>query len=313
MPVIITRETIKGYIMDEQNRDGRRQGWRAGLALLIILSFADYLIAACPGDINRDGGVDQLDAGIVETEIGRTNCFTEPCQADLNGDGEVNGKDKEIVQSDLGRMDCLQGNEKLLENAGPSPEGVPGEEESRDEPQPKPGSVSTDQAAGESGEEFEAPGKPDREVSPTDEPSKIKFTRFKDNEDGTITDPDTGLMWTKNANLPADKMLFYNSLNYVREMNRGHIPNFGYTDWRLPTLEELKSLVDYTLYSGRGHGLPTGHPFNNVQLQKYGSYPVGSVYFWQSENAWLFSLYCRVVGRNVGSCLGYVWPVRNCK
>ena len=42
---------------------------------------------------------------------------------------------------------------------------------------------------------------------------------FIDNDDGTVTDPETGFMWTKDANLFGDTMLFHQALTYIDEMN----------------------------------------------------------------------------------------------
>ena len=62
--------------------------------------------------------------------------------------------------------------------------------------------------------------------------------RFTDHEDGTLTDNLTGLMWTKNANLPAGSKTWQEALNVVAGLTTG---NHG--DWRLPNLVELESLV----------------------------------------------------------------------
>ncbi len=248
----------------------------AVMILLVTCSVPNFLGAASRSDINLDGTVSMLDAVIMSREMGRNDCLENPCKSDLNADGAVDRTDEEILRSEIKNPDFLQ---KTMDV--PEQDEIPAG------------------SGGDGSEEAEA--------------GIIRKTKFKDNEDGTVTDPDTDLMWTRNANLPADQMLFYDAINYLEAMNRGDVPNFGYTDWRLPELEELQSIVDYTTYTTRGHGLTPGHPFKNVQLQKYGDYPVGSVYFWVSETSWLFSLYCRVVGRNVGSCLGYVWPVRDCK
>jgi hypothetical protein len=63
---------------------------------------------------------------------------------------------------------------------------------------------------------------------------------YKDNGDGTITDLVTGLMWQKS--LPNDKYNYQECVNYVDTCSIA-----GYTDWRLPTIKELYSLI---LFSG---------------------------------------------------------------
>jgi Protein of unknown function (DUF1566) len=92
-------------------------------------------------------------------------------------------------------------------------------------------------------------------------------TSYKDNSDGTVTDVVTALMWTK-----------------ARQAGRGWteaqeeaktLAVGGYRDWRLPTIKELYSLIDY-----RGHFGPsaeTSTPFiNNKAFEfAYASASVG--------------------------------------
>ena len=65
---------------------------------------------------------------------------------------------------------------------------------------------------------------------------------FVDNGDGTVTDKVTGLMWQK-AGSPSD-MKFDSAVKYVEELNSSRFG--GYGDWRLPTMEELYSLMEET-------------------------------------------------------------------
>jgi Protein of unknown function (DUF1566)/Viral BACON domain len=62
---------------------------------------------------------------------------------------------------------------------------------------------------------------------------------YTDNSDGTVTDTSTGVMWQKTAS--SNGMTWELSLAYCEGLNLG-----GHTDWRLPTIKELRSLVDYS-------------------------------------------------------------------
>jgi hypothetical protein len=131
-----------------------------------------------------------------------------------------------------------------------------------------------------------------------------RFTVQSDNQ--TVTDNLTGLMWTKNANLPNGPVTWQDALNYVADMNAGTYPNFGYTDWRLPNVNELESLVNAELYNP---ALPLNHPFINVK----------SYYYWSSTSFANYTLYAWMVHMTYGFvnydsktafANVYVWPVR---
>ncbi len=64
-----------------------------------------------------------------------------------------------------------------------------------------------------------------------------------DNGDGTISDPDSGLMWAqKDSYSDLQRCLNWHQSNeYVRTLNVG-----GHNDWRLPTLKELAGIYDDT-------------------------------------------------------------------
>jgi len=136
--------------------------------------------------------------------------------------------------------------------------------------------------------------------------------RFTDHEDGTVTDNFTGLMWTKNANLPGCSKNWQEALDYVAEMNTDKYENFGYTDWRLPNVRELHSLIDFGEYEP---ALTSGHPFIKVQ-------PEWITYFWSSTtfghesyrgSAWRVCLTFGVVHIDPKTSNWYVWPVRYSK
>jgi hypothetical protein len=96
--------------------------------------------------------------------------------------------------------------------------------------------------------------------------SPTHAARFNDNGDQTVTDTQTGLTWTKDANLPGTDLDYSGSLDFVAAMNGSH--SFGYQDWRLPAIDELASLIDH---NRSNPSLPAGHPFSNVAASYYWS------------------------------------------
>ncbi|WP_082795966.1 DUF1566 domain-containing protein [Flammeovirga sp. SJP92] len=74
--------------------------------------------------------------------------------------------------------------------------------------------------------------------------------KYKNNGDGTVTDLVTGLMWQNSLDHNGDgkidvndKLSYKDLLKQVKKENTG-----GYTDWRLPTIKELYSLI---MFSGQ--------------------------------------------------------------
>ncbi len=70
---------------------------------------------------------------------------------------------------------------------------------------------------------------------------------YLSNGDGTVTDLNTGLMWTQTPDLngdgninAADKLTYDQALEYAVSVSSG-----GFTDWRVPTIKELYSLMDF--------------------------------------------------------------------
>lgn len=131
--------------------------------------------------------------------------------------------------------------------------------------------------------------------------------RFTDNNDGTVTDNLTGLIWLKDAKC-FPLQLWSDALGNAKGLGSGIC---GLTDgsvagdWRLPNILELESLVDI---SNIGPALPTGHPFSNVQSTGY----------WSSTNNAFHVTRARYVYFRNGAVNGaakdvdlhFVWPVR---
>ncbi|MDL1976142.1 MAG: DUF1566 domain-containing protein [Deltaproteobacteria bacterium] len=131
--------------------------------------------------------------------------------------------------------------------------------------------------------------------------------RFTDNNDGTVTDNLTGLVWLKDANRFgstnwADALIACNALaadgtNLTDGSSAG--------DWRLPNIKELQSLIDYGSISPC---LPDGYPFEEVQSNVYWS---STTYAGSTYDVWFVYMVDGSV--NIGSKFGnnYVWPVRS--
>jgi len=64
-----------------------------------------------------------------------------------------------------------------------------------------------------------------------------------DNQNGTVTDEETALMWQQNDS--GSGLNWEEALDWVQLKNEESY--LGYSDWRLPNIKELQSIVDYTL------------------------------------------------------------------
>lgn len=80
-----------------------------------------------------------------------------------------------------------------------------------------------------------------------------------DNNDGTISAPDTGLMWArKDSYSDLGRCLnWYESETYVKQLKTG-----GYADWRMPLMEELAGIYDVTKESVIGWDHDEDYPLS---------------------------------------------------
>lgn len=98
---------------------------------------------------------------------------------------------------------------------------------------------------------------------------------YTDNGDGAVTDNVTGLMWTASPDLNGDgSITAADKLNTADAMaSAGEVTVGGYTDWRLPTIKELYSLIDFSgldasTYMGDDTSLLT--PFIDAEYFEFG-------------------------------------------
>jgi hypothetical protein len=120
-------------------------------------------------------------------------------------------------------------------------------------------------------------------------------------------------MWLRN---PATNTTYSwaAATNYCESLD-GSNGRGGYTDWRLPNIRELETLVDF---ANRLPALPAGHPFTTVVSFQS---PNNFLYYWSSTvqapvassvNAWKLSFGYGDVTYAVMSSTAYLyaWPVR---
>ena len=82
---------------------------------------------------------------------------------------------------------------------------------------------------------------------------------YTDNGDNTITDNNTGLMWLKT---PEGKMTWAQAMKKVTTFEHA-----GYSDWRMPTIKELYSLINFNGVTGRSAA--SSLPFINTYYFKF--------------------------------------------
>lgn len=207
-------------------------------------------------------------------DIGADEFVPTMCKGNFDFDNDVDGTDASMFKSHFGRS--------LFKNPCPPDGPAPAEQTGQ----------TTSYATGDDGEHHSG--------VPFPEP------RFVDNENGTIMDNLTGLIWMKNADCLGMREwnLALSDCNGLADGQCGLTDGSITGDWRLSQIKELQSLIDF---SATQPALPSEHPFTNVQFG----------YYWSSTTEASSSGYAWYVGMSDGYVSNfsklaslYVWPVR---
>jgi len=91
----------------------------------------------------------------------------------------------------------------------------------------------------------------------------INHPSYSDNNNGTITDNVTGLIWQKTM---GPKLTYEDAFQQAKILNTG-----GHSDWRVPTIKELYSLIQFT---GKVKAATAIDPFIDT---RYFNQPLGNI------------------------------------
>ncbi len=141
----------------------------------------------------------------------------------------------------------------------------------------------------------------------------IPEPRFIDNKNGTVTDSLTGLIWLKNAK--CFRMIDWEgakrAAKSLKDGDCGPDPALILSDgssageWRLPTMNELCALIDYSM---RNPALPPGHLFSGFTPGYYWS---ATVLDYHPGMAWIVYIESGTTCYDdIKNHAGHIWPVR---
>ncbi|MEA2061675.1 MAG: DUF1566 domain-containing protein [Thermodesulfobacteriota bacterium] len=113
----------------------------------------------------------------------------------------------------------------------------------------------------------------------------------------TVSDKSTGLMWQQEVDYVGGSLTFEDACDYCDALEAA-----GYTDWRAPRVDELRTIVDYTQYSPA---------FDSVFGKTISSYWSGSTLASNADDAWVVDFISGYVANYTKDSTSYVRCVRS--
>ena len=111
----------------------------------------------------------------------------------------------------------------------------------------------------------------------------------------------SGLMWARNGNIAGKEMTWHDAVSWVKHLKYG-----GYSNWRLPTEEELKSFLK-----------PHGEKCPSKWFNENGFHDVQADIYWSSSNysrsaysTWYEYMHGGSLNYSYSDYAGFIWPVR---
>lgn len=131
--------------------------------------------------------------------------------------------------------------------------------------------------------------------------------------DHVVEDTQTRLFWARNANPAESRMSWDDANDYITNLNQQKFA--GFSDWRLPDVDEMRSLSEAARRTGAGDrgadataAAALGNMgFKNVQAADYWS---SSSSLFNETEAWYFNMGSGSKAMGSKSLYRHVWPVR---
>ena len=132
-----------------------------------------------------------------------------------------------------------------------------------------------------------------------------RFQELEEFGDAAVLDKEAGLVWDESPS--TDTLTWFDAQARCINLLVGAGVSSARGGWRLPTVQELKSLVDPAGIGGPGPVLPPGHPFDNVQSDDYWTATTSALF---TDRAWTVTFFNGVAIFAPKTSMANFWCVR---